>query len=162
MNLNQQIEVGPCAYDYESNNCNSKICFSITSQPIALSGVNCYQPYNENITCSTCSLCNGQYCRQKIILQQNNQVPNGPIIDCVYSCPTPGNSNFIVNLCASGQDTFGQISNCCMSFLTTGSQVCSTSLAPLSSTNFIKWADSYHFMAILMNMLFLCLALQLF
>jgi hypothetical protein len=161
MNLNQLIDVGPCIFDYLSSYCSSKVCFSIVSLPIATTGINCFTSYNENITCASCSYCTGRYCRQQVDFYQNNINPNGPHIECVDGCPTPGNSNLQFNTCASSQDSFGQLSNCCMTFSTAG-QVCSASFAPLSSSNFIKWGDSYYFMAVLMNMLFLCLVLQLY
>jgi hypothetical protein len=65
LQVNQQISLNNCTYDYMSTGCSSGVCFSILNQPIALLGGTCTTPYTQNFTCGQCvaTICSGNLCQ---------------------------------------------------------------------------------------------------
>jgi hypothetical protein len=138
--LNQQITLKPCTYDYSSNYCSTKVCFSLPSQPIAISGVNCMNTYRTNYSCASCQNCNSStFCRIQNDYYYANSSNVGPTIECLAGCPSLNSNSFDVSLCSGGQDALGVINNCCITFLTNDSLVCITSSSSLNSTGLAKW-----------------------
>jgi len=136
LSVKQTILLTNCSYDYMSTPCSSGVCFSIDNKPIALLGSSCSTPYTQTYSCGQCvnTICSGNLCQ---VFKKSTD--NKEVTSCIDGCPTVANSALSVAPCSGSEDVLGVRNTCCMTFSTSGSQVCTTQSLPLQSATMNKW-----------------------
>lgn len=161
LTINQTLTMMNCSYDYSSTKCSTGVCFAIANEPIALLGGNCSTPYTQNYSCGQCvaTICAGNLCQV-----YNKSTQSGQTVSCIDGCPTTNPNHISVAPCAGGQDSLGASNNCCMTFSTVNSPICSTQSVVLTSTKLQSWvkgSGEYYVTTILMSVLLFFLGLYI-